>query len=404
MNHYPEFFRAGIQRTLQQSLAQVQAGPGHLSAPTRDQALHILSFALKLDDAWPLTRTLLLDLAPKMEQMGHRDDWLPYLEVGVEKCQQYNDLAAKAELSLQIGYLYQLRSHFEPARQWFARSIEFFTATADNSGRARALNHLAFVAWQERRLSEAEEYAVAALSLVNETVPEQASSFNTLGLVAFERAEWSKAEIYHRQALQIRRIQGNQRRVGWISQNLGNVLRNQGRYLEAIACYEEATRLLLPLQDVANQAIIQMNHGVTHYLAEEPIKAVALLEAAEITFCRLHDLHNLAKVRTNLGLTYLALQDWQAAEKAFASSGSLFQALKDVTAYLNALDGLGLVYIEQGRWHEALTVLQKAFIELSNHQDMPPNPALAKELQQHLARAKQGLANTLVNETADLSQ
>lgn len=81
---YPSLFRVFIEQALKRSLAQVQCCPGPLSEDVRDQALHAVSFGLKLAPAWALTRALLIELAPKMEQMGHRDDWLPYLKAALQ--------------------------------------------------------------------------------------------------------------------------------------------------------------------------------------------------------------------------------------------------------------------------------------------------------------------------------
>lgn len=388
---YPALFRLALLRTLTRSLTQVQSAASDLTESVRDQALHILTFALKLDDAWPTVRDLLLQLAPHMERLGHRDDWLPYLEQGVTQSRQQRDSAAEAELSLQIGYLYHLRSQFEQAHSWFTRSLKCFQTIADTPGQARALNQMAFAACQQHQLVMAEDYTQAALALLDEETSERAASFNTLGLVARERGQWHQAEIYHRRALQIRRNQGDQRRAGWILQNLGNVLRHQGRYAEAIACYEEATYALDAIKDVANAAIVQMNQGVTYDLTGEPANAVPCYLNAEDVFRKLHDQYNLAKVLTNLGLSYLTLQAWESAEIVFISSSALFQTLGDIGAHLNALDGLGLVYIKQARWEEAMVTLQKAFSELPSIQNSPLYASLVEDLQQHLAQTRQAL-------------
>src|SRR5688500_9925781 len=81
---YPALFRAYVLRGLQHVLACVRATADLLADDVREEALHTLSFALRLDDAWPLVRDLLLAMAPKLEQVGYRDDWILYLVKGVE--------------------------------------------------------------------------------------------------------------------------------------------------------------------------------------------------------------------------------------------------------------------------------------------------------------------------------
>jgi tetratricopeptide (TPR) repeat protein len=174
----PRTFRTFIVATTEHILQQVKQSIAVLEPAAREQALHILSFALALDEAWPPVRDLLLTLAPKLEQMGLRSDWLPYLERGAAESNKHQDRLAKAELSLHIGHLYRLLSQFDHARQWLLRSVEEFCAIDQPLGQARALNQLAYLTWQQHSYAEAEQLATTALELLPNTDPERASSYN----------------------------------------------------------------------------------------------------------------------------------------------------------------------------------------------------------------------------------
>jgi len=227
---YPDLFQQYVVRSVALAHATITAGAPHFLAEARERALHTLRFALTLDAAWPGARDLLLLLAPKMEMSGHRDDWISYLERGVAFSQEQDDHRAEAELRLYVGELLRLRSKFELARQWLNASIATFTALGENQGQARALNQLAYVDWQQHRYHEAEDLAQTALTLLDGADPERATCFSRLGLVAIDRQQWEVAERYHRDALQIRQTQDDQRKIAWSLQNLGYALRGQGKY------------------------------------------------------------------------------------------------------------------------------------------------------------------------------
>ena len=93
----PQLFRRMMVTKLRQSLAAVQATPQFLPTQVRDQALHILSYGLKkeardVEGCWKSTRYLLLEMAPRMELMGHRLDWLPFLKQAANAAQHNGDI------------------------------------------------------------------------------------------------------------------------------------------------------------------------------------------------------------------------------------------------------------------------------------------------------------------------
>lgn len=385
---YPTLFKRYIVHSVQTTLATLPAEMAQDWAAARERALHVLGFGLAWADAWPDTRDLLLLLAPKMEQAGHRDDWLPYLERGVVLSRQQQDRRAEAELTLAVGELLRLRSKFVLARAQVETSIALFTALGAKSRQAHALNELAFVAWQQHQYDEAETLAQTALPLLEENDPERATCFSRLGLVAIDRQQWEAAERYHRQAIQIRQAQGDQRKIAWSLQNLGIVLRSQRKYTEAIECYQQAISVLEDMHDFANCAIAQMNLGIVYWYAEQPSTALKAYELAAITFRKLYDTHNLAKVLTNKGLLFLAMNDWTQGELAFRASINLFKELGDISWCLNALDGLGLVYLGQKHYNKAQTTFEAALSELPQIIDTPMYDYLAATLPAHLIQAK----------------
>ena len=386
---YPALFRQYVVRSVATTHAAVAAQPLALADEPREQALHVLSFALKLEEAWPDTRDLLLLLAPKMEQAGHRDDWVTYLQRGLVCSQQHNDRLAGAELQLQIGHLYRLQSHFERAQQALAASAAEFAALGNPSGQARALNRLAHMKWHQREFTVAQQLATTALALLPPTDPDRAASFSTLGLVAVSEKRLQDAIRHIEAALRIRREQRNWQQMAWNLQHLGHILRHQGDYGQASQYYEQAIQVLTEIQDWYNCAIVQMELGIVYWLTEQPTRALELYGLAEPYFRKVQDSLYLAKILTNRGLGYLTLCEWQPAIESFTASAALYEKLDDQEGHLNALDGLGLVYTGMGAYDKAIAVFTTALDQPTRAKHDPDVELLRTELTAHLQQAKE---------------
>jgi len=385
---YADLFKLYIVQSAESTLATLAADVAADWDEAHERALHILSFSLALPAAWPTTRELLLQLAPKMEQAGHRDDWLPYLERGVTRSQAQADPLAEAELARFMGELFRLRSKFDLARQWLERSVTIFTTLGADQGQASALNELAFVAWQQHYYDEAEALAQRALTRLDANDPERATCFSRLGLVAIDLRQWPEAEQYHRTALEIRMKQGDQRKIAWSLQNIGDALRGQRKYIEAVEYYEKAITILEAVKDKANVANVQVNLGIAFSLAGQSDKALKAYSLAEHAYKNLHDRGTLARVYNNQGIEYLLLQQWQEAQERFLACIELHREVGDTSFRLNALDGLGLAYFHQKLFAEAIAAFELILAELSQIKDTPMYNYLKKVVPEHLEQAR----------------
>ena len=359
-----------------------------LSDAARERAQNVLGYTLKAAEAWAATRDLLLALAPKMEMAGYRSEWLPYLADGVAQSQRQGDQAAEAALQFQCGYLYRLMSNYAEAHRSLSASAAHYAALGDVEGQARALNQLAYLAWQQHHYEEAERLAHHALGIVNDLSLEKAVSLSALGLVANDRSRYGEAENYHRKALLIRTHHAAQKEMAWSLQNLGFALSEQGNHTMAIEHYQKALVLLDTVYDPAHSAIIQMNLGRTYYHQGSHTQALSILIPAEQRLRQMSDAFNLAKLLTIKGLCYLAQHQWEAAESAFQASSDLFQQLNDLSWYLNAYDGLGISYLERGQYAQALTIFTEIVARLPKIEGTPAHKYLTATLAIQIAQAE----------------
>ncbi|MEZ4866684.1 MAG: tetratricopeptide repeat protein [Caldilineaceae bacterium] len=364
--YYGQRFEQFIVRMAEVAQRRIEAEDkdAPITEEARDRALNVLDYALPRANVWRVGRDLLLAMAPKMETAGHRSGWLAYLERGLAESQHQRDQVAEAALQYQCGYLYRLMSSYAQAERLLQASTARYATLGDSEAQARSLNQLAYLAWQQHRYDEAEQFAHEALVLVGKLSLEKAVSLSVLGLIATDQNRPQAAENHHRNALEIRIRHTERRQIAWSLQNIGVALFQQGHYDTAVAHYQRALSLLEQLHDLAHQAIVQMNLALVYHAQGEARNALQIIAIAEQALSKVCDEFNLAKLLTTKGLCYLAVSQWKLAEHSFENSMQLFEKLGSYSWYLNALDGLGISYLEQELYDKALDVFESVFAQL----------------------------------------
>jgi len=382
-NHYPQIFRAFILRTLQGSVAQVQTSGQALSTVVRDQALHTLTFALKLTEAWPLTRTLLLELAPKMEQMGQRDEWIPYLEQGLQQSQQFNDREAVAYLHLQLGMLYQFRADYEQAVTHLTQSVAGYAQLDLPQRQAEALNRLAYIARLRRQHTVARALVDKALTLLSKDDPGRSFSYFVLGWIASDAEAYEQAVEHFQHALNLSALLGDQRLVALYQGNLGTALRKLGRLAQAMTCYTDSIAGFGAVQDQVQQAVMQMNLGNLYLIQQQPQSALALYRLAEPILRAAQDETHLALLTMNLGIALREAGQLAVAEHTLLAAIEQWRRLENRYCLVNSWDELGLVYLAQACPTQAATAFQHGFEQLAYMTDQSGYTSLFESLTQH---------------------
>ena len=383
-SEYIAVFKRYIVKRTEIVLVRVQQADPILSSNILKQALHILDYSLELPEAWPKTRQLLLAMAPKMEQDGYRDEWMPYLEQGIQQSRQLADTATQAELQVQLGILYQLRSKYQEARTHLETSIREFERLNARRNQARALNRLAQVVQRQRQFEEATTLVEAALQILGEKDPERAFSYFVLALIAIDKRAWPEAAEWCRKSLSLWEQQNDRRMMGRSLTILGDALESMKRYAEAITVYERAIALLEEVHDPVHQAMAQMNLGTVYLWREHPRQALEVCRPTERIFRQVQDRLHLAHVNHNIGLAYRQLQEWDEAEAAYLLSIEQYQKVGNMAWLVNSMDGLGLVYLEQGQLAAAKKTFEEARKCLAQLEGEPRYEHLLKMVTVHL--------------------
>jgi tetratricopeptide (TPR) repeat protein len=386
---YAARFLDSIVRSIEGVRARLDLADQTLpSIEDRELALHILDFALKVEAAWPSARDVLSILAPRMEQAGHRDDWSPFLERGIEESLVREDRATEAQLRFYLGMIHELRARFEQADAEFAASALCYAQMVDPVKQANALSRRAYIARLQRRYDDAEPLLQQALSLLPADAPERATCYFTQGVIAFDRLQWREAADALNRSLLLWEALNNKHMIALSLRNLGPALHWLGEYDAAIRSYKRALALFEESPDPVHQAVTRMNLGIVYSLQDKGEAALALYQQAEPVFRRLQDELNMARVYTNLGIEYRTLGQLEAAEASNRQAIALWQKLHNLRSELNVMDELGLTYLAQGLTGQAIATFKEALKRLETIAGTPGADRLLSLLSQHLAQAR----------------
>ena len=379
-------FHAFIRSGLAASLRLVQNSPMDLAEPDREQAWHLLSFALAVPEVWPDTAALLLALAPQMERAGFHTMWLPYLERGLAAAQQAGDQPVEAELSLALGHLRQRLGWLAAAEADVQSAAVIFRNLASPLRLGAALNRLAEIVRVRQDVARAERLTDEALPLLAEDAAEQGHSYLIKSRIAFNQWRWQACREHLERALALCQAAGAERRTAVCLLNLGRVCQMERDYAGGLDYDRRAIALFDQLGDSFNRAAAQMHLGIIYSLTGESQAALEQYARAEHVFRLLQDARYLAKLANDQGVELYNLGRWQEAEGYYRRSSVFFLDLDDWREYVNVQDNLGLVYLARGEWVRAVEhyIALLAAVEAS---DRAIHPHLHAELVEHLQAA-----------------
>lgn len=387
---YRSLFQQQTERSLRYLLGRIEWDERDvLSSENQQILLSALPHAVRFPALWPLTSTLLLLVAPKMEQAGHRELWIPHLEEGLHLSESLYDDKTKAALHFHLGVLYHLRNLPAEAITHFKSSADCNETLADSFNQARALHRWAYVARCQRHYAEATTLVERARALLAEDASERGYSNFMFGILAYDRADYRQAATWFQRSLAIWEHENDQRMIAWNLTNLGTAWQGLQDYDAAMDVYERAIAIFQAIHDPANQAIAEMNLGNIHLMRQAPALALDAYLTAEPVLRQLLDELNLTRIYTNKGIAYRQLQQWQQATDTLVVAIENWEHLGNFRSLANAMMELGLVYFDQGDMPKAIRKFHRALACLEQMRDEPGYAALVEEVTGHLNDAVQ---------------
>ncbi len=170
-------------------------------------------------------------------------------------------------------------------------------------------------------------------------------------------AEWERNDL---RAVEAARRAGDRHGEGQTLGNLGNVYLQQGRWAEAIACYEQSLDVFRALGDRYGEGTTLMNLGSVYLQQGRWAEAIACYEQ-DLAICRdLGDRHGEGQTLTNLGVVYRQQGRWAEAIGCYEQDLAICRDLGDRYGEGQTLTNLGVVYRQQGRWAEAIACYEQS--------------------------------------------
>ncbi|MFX0151675.1 MAG: tetratricopeptide repeat protein [Candidatus Hodarchaeota archaeon] len=157
--------------------------------------------------------------------------------------------------------------------------------------------------WKKGQLERAESLAQEALQLIKQdpfNIFGHGDALHILGLIHYKKEEFSTAEDFLKQALDLWEKSGTQKDVLITSFDLGYVYAKEGKNLLAKECFQRALALAERLKDSEMMAGILINLGVTHWRLGELSEAEMHYQRSIAIYKELDDKTMIKVVQNNL--------------------------------------------------------------------------------------------------------
>lgn len=355
---------------------------------TRDHALTVANLGLQHPRAWECTRELLLLLAPLMEQSGAREDWIGFLERGVERAREREDVEALGEYHSELGLLYRLMADYEATQHHYQASVDAFAALPDPERHGRSLNRWAYAIVN---LSDQVEFAQKLLTQAEQlchTLEERGYSFLVRGEIATRHGDYETMFNEFKNSLECWKDINNIRFLAWGWANLASSCIWLRDYHTAFAHLQIALDYFVQIYDPAHHATALANMGVAYYHLGNPQEALKYYAEAMPILRRTKRGRALGVIYNAIGKSYTQIEDWKNAHESYRLAKDIFHQLPDIGEVVNVLSNIGETYQAAGETELARATLIHAQTLLDQNPEIPSYHRYKKMIQSDLDNLK----------------
>ena len=386
-NLFEQYVAAGVVH----SLDTVRQDRQRVSEEVRVQAWHLLSFALRTPRAWPVTATLLLELSPKMQQAGYREQWLAYLEEGLVLSRAAGDGLRTAALELEVGELLRHLGRLDAAQTCFDIALQTFATAGDVVQTGAAKVCLANLAYLRERWLLALALCREVLAAIIDLHFVRARALFVAANTHNRLHEEEEAERLFIESQAVWEELGETRWAALCLQNRAWLASRRGENRLARTLCAEALATFVDLGALHSQAVVQQDWGIIEYLDGDMHAALLRYQEAEKLFRRLGDVRYLAMVCNNIGLVYRAEQKWDDAEIYYAEGIRLYQELGLALGRISTDSGRGKLWLERGDAAKALAHFDRLLADLQATEGNAEHRRLYTEITDYRSQAAAAL-------------
>jgi tetratricopeptide (TPR) repeat protein len=386
-NLFEQYVAAGVVH----SLDTVRQDRQRVSEEVRVQAWHLLSFALRTPRAWPVTATLLLELSPKMQQAGYREQWLAYLEEGLVYSRTAGDALRTAALELEVGELQRHLGRLDEAQTCFDAALYTFAGAGDIVQTGAAKVCMANLAYLRERWLLALDLCGEVLAAILDLHFVRARALFVAANTRNSLHEEEEAERLFIESQAVWEVLGEPQWAALCLQNRAWLASRRGDNRLARALCAEALATFLELGALHSQGVVQQDWGIIEYLDGDMQAALLRYQEAERIFRRLGDVRYVANVCNNMGLVYRAEQKWDDAETCYAESVEIYRQQGIVLTRINADSGRGKLWLERGDAEKALAHFDHLLADLQAIEESAERRRLYAEVTEYRRQAAAAL-------------
>jgi tetratricopeptide (TPR) repeat protein len=299
-----------------------------------------------------------------------------------------SDSAARGQVSLNIGLVYQRQSEYAAATEWHQRALTLAQASADQRLAAQVLSELAAVAVYQGDYAQARTSAEAALQLSRAQNDQtgMALALRWLSVVSAAQDDYEAAIPFCTESLALYTELNDRRGMGICTNSLGIFALDQGRLAEAQTYIEQAVALSREIGDRYALGNRLMNLGTIAATAGNTQQAKAYYAESLSISREAGAQEDVATTICNLGDVALKEEDVALAQTYYRDA--LGQALVINAQPLMLFTLAGLADITERQGHH-----QRAAEWLGLIQNHPTHDAqLIKQVQPTLATLRANLS------------
>jgi tetratricopeptide (TPR) repeat protein len=195
-------------------------------------------------------------------------------------------------------------------------------------------------------------------------------ALTNLGNVYLQQGRWDDAIACYEDSLKVFRALGDRHGEGQTLMGLGNVYGQQGRWADAIACYEDSLKIKRALGDRHGEGQTLGNLGNVYDQQGRWADAIACYEDSLKIFRTLGDRHGICLTIGNRGNIHQQKGELQQALECYQEAARLASELGDAIQLGKALTKIGIDLAMGGELSQAVGAVQQGIDILSQTQDM----------------------------------
>ncbi len=278
-----------------------------------------------------------------------------------------NDTGSAARAYTAIGQIKLSMQLYQPAYNYFSRSLSLREKEQDYLGMANNLVNLGGAAYYAGRLDEATDYYYRALRIADQldNVPLKAQIMMNTSNIHIKRFNFDAATRLLEEALDLRRRQGDRQGESEVLLNLGIVAYEQGLLEKAKISYTESMQIKEEMgSDI--EGIIKLTHNLGLIAREQGDNSRAIIhynKALEMAR-QVNDVQTQATILNNLG-TIMMMEDNDEALPLFTQSLEISRRLQLRKLMAVNYDNLHQYHAGKGNYRQAYEYLN-AFKSLND--------------------------------------